>query len=299
MKLFISIGANNDFQLERLRKILPSEIVIVENYLQADIFLLTTWEDKYFTMKIKAVFIPYTGKNRFPIEKLASKNIDVYNTHVKSKLVAERAFSMTLAVLGKLMTYDHALRHEGRWLTRDNWGFEFWKSLHNKRCGIVRMGHIGRNLLAYLEPFNCEIINLERDRLKALANSYVLNIIELIKSSDIIYLCCPHTNETVNLVNMTHLNLLENKVIINVSRGEVLEEEVLYRGLKEGKLYGAGIDVWYQYPVAGPRFPSKYDLSEFNNLLMSPHASCHVEEFKNDYYDDIFCKIIDYSNDNC
>ncbi|MCH4888230.1 hypothetical protein EZV73_11635 [Acidaminobacter sp. JC074] len=299
MNLFVSIGRSNDFQEERLRKTLPSYLEIVDVYEDAELFLITRWSDDYYHSKIKAVFIPFTGKNRFPLNDLEEKNIVVFNTHAKSKLVAERAFSMTLSLLGKLVTYDHALRYEGRWLTRENWGKEFWQSLQNKSCGIIGMGHIAKDLLNYLKPFNCEIINLERDLDKGLADVYVESVDALIKKSDIIYLTCPLTDETERMINMSHLPYLEGKVIINVSRGEVLEEEVLYRGLDQGLLYGAGIDVWYQYPSDGSQFPSKYDLSKYSNLIMSPHASCHAEGFKNDYYDDIFKKIFDYAKDNC
>jgi phosphoglycerate dehydrogenase-like enzyme len=294
MNLFISIGESNQFQLDRLKELLPSDIVIVDDYKIAELFLITRWHDDYYDSRIEAVFIPYTGKNRFPLDNLYKKGIKVLNTHAKAHLVAERAFTLALTVLGKIPTYHQALAEEGRWLTRDDWGEEFWRSLQKKSVGIIGMGHIANELLNYLKPFQTRLVNLERDKHKGLADVYVPAVDQLIIESDIIFLCCELNESTKGIINNSHLDLLNNKVIINVSRGEVLNEETLYLGLRDNILYGAGIDVWYQYPTDTFKFPSKYELSSYKNLVMSPHASCHAEAFKNDYYDDIFEKIINY-----
>lgn len=290
MRLYIDIGQGNHFQLERFQQVKSDKIEIVDDPLKAELLLVTSWSDDY-TGEYKAVFVPYTGLNRFPLEALKSKGVKVINTHAKAKLVAERAFTLCLSVLGKILPYHQALNEEGRWLTREKWGHEFWRSLNHLNVGIVGMGHIGQHLLHYLAPFHCNIINLNRDLNKDLADKYVAGIEELLQESDVIFLACALNDQTIGIINKNHLDLLENKVIINVARGPVLDEETLYLGLKNGLLYGAGIDVWYQYPKPDPIQPSKYDLTKFSNLIMSPHASCHADNFKNDYYDDIFMQI--------
>jgi len=293
MKLFINIGSGNDFQLKRFYQVISEKITIVDDPKKADILLVTSWSHEY-TNNYKAVFVPYTGLNRFPVDDLEEKGTRVINTHAKAKLVAERAFTLCLTVLGKVVPYDHSLRREGKWSTRDNWGSEFWRSLHNLSVGIIGMGHIGQSLLNYLKPFNCKIVNLKRDQEKNLADLYVEDVNALIESSDIIFLACALNDQTKGIINLSHLDQLGNKVIINVARGPVLDEETLFLALKNNILYGAGIDVWYQYPSPNPIHPSQYDLSQFSQLVMSPHASCHADNFKNDYYDDIFRKINDF-----
>lgn len=296
MKLYINIGSINAFQIKRF-ELVNFVHEIVDDPKKADLLLITRWQDDYLHDGLKAIFVPYTGLNRFPVDLLRKKNIQVINTHAKAHLVAERAFALTLTVLGKILPYHKALAQEGRWLTRENWSEEFWESLHGKKCGFIGMGHIASYLINYLQAFNCPIINLKRDQHKKMAKVYADSLEDLIIKSDIIYLTCTLNDETKDLINDSHLELLRGKVLINVARGQVINEDTLFKLLDDKVLYGAGIDVWYQYPTDKVMQPSKYDLSKFDNLVMSPHASCHAYAFKNDYYDDIFTKIVTYKGD--
>ncbi len=296
MKLYVNIGKSNDFQLVKLKAILSNHLTITE-ILEPDVdmMLITRWQESYLETNVKAIFIPFTGLNRFPLDVLKTNNIEIFNTHAKADSVAEKAFALTLSVLGKIVLYHNELSKHGRWLTREYWGEEFWHSLRQKRCGFIGMGHIASHIISYIKPFHCSIVNLERDRHKNLADSYVSSIDELIKNSDIIYLTCVLNEETTGIINNRHLELLKDKVIINVSRGEVIDEETLYLGLENELLLGAGIDVWYDYPQKNIQMPSQYDLSKFDNIVMSPHAACHTEENKDGYYEDIFDQIKKYS----
>jgi lactate dehydrogenase-like 2-hydroxyacid dehydrogenase len=99
MKLYINIGKNNNEQLCRIREVLNSNIVITETVdLDVDIMLITSWRDEYLQTKVKAIFVPYTGLNRFPVELLKARGIQILNTHAKANLVAERAFTLALSV---------------------------------------------------------------------------------------------------------------------------------------------------------------------------------------------------------
>lgn len=296
MELFVSIGEQNSYQKNSLATLTSSgNITLVDEVTnQTEIILATRWQDAYFHDNLKAVFIPYTGLNRFPVEALREKGVEVINTHAKAKLVAERAFALSLTVMGKVVSYHHKLKQENLWTTRYEWGQEFWYSLQNKRCGIVGMGHIGQALSTYLKPFKCQIITLDRGHLKEDGVEYVESFEELVESSEVIFFTCALNDQTHHLINMDNLELFKNKFIINVSRGEVIEEEALYKGLEHHIFLGAGIDVWYQYPDNGIGAPSKYTY-DFENIVMSPHASCHAVEFKNSYYEDIFHKIEHYS----
>ena len=73
---------------------------------------------------------------------------------------------------------------------------------------------------------------------------------------------------------------MKDKYLINVSRGELIEEESLYHSLKEGLLAGAGLDVWFQYPKKRNEvhMPSRFPFHELDNVVMSPHVACFCEE---------------------
>lgn len=299
MKLKIDIGFNNDYiknRIELIEKKYKAEIVDDEYLGLKDVdYLLTTKlaeADLLAENTLKKVFVPYTGMNKFPLELLKKKKITISNTHAKAHIVAERALALTLTVMGKIITYDKALRDNHRWLTREFWGSEFWNSLYNKKCGIVGMGEIGQNIKKLLLPFNCEIINLKRDEKKSFADTYVEDIDEMMKKSDVLFFTCTLNEETKHLINTENVHLLQNKFIINVSRGDVIQEEALYKSLNENIIMGAGIDVWYAYPKGKTQMnPCNYDLSKFDNLVMSPHASCHATENQHTYYEDIFNQI--------
>lgn len=305
MKIKINIGFMNDYIEERinsLRKEFSIDIVY-DDYAgldDVDVLLATSLSegDLETQDKLKAIFVPFTGLNKFPLMKIEEEGIYISNTHAKAHIVAERGLALTLALMGKVIPYDQELRNNDRWLTREFWGSEFWNSLYNKKCGIVGMGSIGRNTKKLLKPFNCKIINLKRDEKKGMADIYSEDINGLLDESDVIFLTCALNEETKHLINKSNIHLLKNKFIINVSRGNVIEEEALYAALEEKIILGAAIDVWYQYPKNSKTMkPSKYDLSKFNNIVMSPHASCHAEEAKHTYYEDIFNQIENYITD--
>lgn len=299
MKIKIDIGFSNDYIEDRVKTIKNKYLadIVYDDYdgLKDIDFLLATklkGDDLDDSNCLKEVFVPFTGVNKFPLEKLNEKNIKISNTHAKAHIVAERAMALTLSLMGKIVSYDHEIRNNHRWLTREYWGSEFWNSLFNKKCGIVGMGAIGQNIKSLLSPFNCEIINLKRDESKALANTYSENINEMMETCDVLFLTCTLNEETRHLINNDNIHLLKDKFIINVSRGDVIQEKALFRGLDENIILGAGIDVWYAYPQEKThQNPSNYDLSSFKNLVMSPHASCHAIEAKHLYYEDIFNQI--------
>ena len=303
MKMMVSIGFMNTYIEERINKLRDDyniEIVMEDSPIDLtgiDLILATGFSEDLIDSadQLKCVFIPFTGTNRFPVEQLEAKGINVINTHAKAHIVAERAMALTLTLMGKVMVYHNALKEQGRWLTREFWGEEFWNSLYNKRCGIVGMGHIGENISKLLKPFGCTIINLERDAKKDLADEYFENIEAMMSSCDILYLTCALNDETTHLINKNNIHLLENKFIINIARGPVIEEEVLYISLKDRIIAGVGQDVWYKYPKGKEgTWPSQYPIHEFENIVMSPHASCHAYEAKDAYYEGIFNQVEKY-----
>lgn len=291
MKLLVNIGEMNSFQLKKIQALGESSHleIVYDDQVACDLILSTKWQDHYNHPHLKALFVPFTGLNRFPVESLKAQGVQVINTHAKASLVAERALALCLTMMGKVMTYHNALKEEGRWLTRENWGKELWYSLQNKRVGIIGMGHIGQAISSYLKAFNCQILNLERDKPKALGDWY-LSLEDLLETSEVLFIACELNPSTKDLINKQNMHLLKNTWLINIGRGGIIEEEALYLSLKT-YLLGAAIDVWYNYPKDGTCSPSNYPIHTLDNLVYSPHASCHALEFRDAYYDDIIEKI--------
>lgn len=301
MKLYVAVGEPDHYvqnRISKLEKDFPKvEVRVVgrgeKDFSEADVLLARslTPDELARADNLRALFVPYTGLNRFPLLELCERGVVVINSHGKAAVVAERALALTLAVMGRVVEMHTAMEREGIWLTRRKWGEEYWSSLYNKRCGFYGMGSIARSIMALLQPFGVQVVGLERDRSKGLAAVYVSDLVELAAASDVLFVCAPLSPQTAGSVGREVLSQMAGRFIVNIARGEIIDEESLFWALTQGELGGAGLDVWYQYPEVGspePRFPSRFPIHKLPNVVMSPHAATHAKEFRDGYYSDIF-----------
>ena len=229
--------------------------------------------------KLKAVIVPFTGLNNFPIDIINKKNIKLYNTHANAPFVAEHAVAMALALMGKVVEFENDLK-KGKW-NRTKEADDMWTSIRNKNIGILGYGHIGKYIAKYLKAFDCYIIgfkrNLDLDS-DDLADEISNNIDEVITKSDVLFNVLPLNPETKHVINAEKIAKMKGKYIITVGRGETIHEEAMYNGLKDGILAGAAIDVWYKYPGKSeePVMPANFPFWELPNVVMSPHKSAHT-----------------------
>jgi phosphoglycerate dehydrogenase-like enzyme len=247
--------------------------------------------------KLTTLFVPFTGINKFPVKELKERGVVVSNSHGKADVVAERALTLALTAMGRVVEMHNLMKDKGIWLTRERWGGEHWYSLYHKKCGIYGMGHIGASIIALLRPFRTTIFGLERDREKGLADLYCQDLSSLAADSDVLFVAVPLSPETRGSIDKEILSNMKGKFIVNVGRGEVIDEEALYWALSNNVLAGGGIDVWYNYPEVNsrePAFPSRYPIHELPNVVMSPHAASHAIEAKDGYYRDTFDQLEHY-----
>ncbi len=304
MKLTVAIGEPDRYvksHIAELRTAFPElEIEVLGNnerdFAGAEVLLARTLSESELEAaeSLRAVFVPYTGLNRFPLKRMHERGITVVNSHGRAKAVAEKALALALAVMGRVVEMHTAMQREGVWLTRKRWGEEYWHSLHGKKCGIFGMGAIGSHLITLLRPFDVTVIGLKRDLDKGLADVYVEDIRAMAEACDVLFVCAPLSDLTRGSIDREILASMHGRFLVNIARGEIIEEEALYWALSQGVLAGAGLDVWYQYPEMGsyePTFPSRYPIHELKNVVMSPHAASHAVEFRDGYYREIFEKL--------
>ncbi len=140
-----------------------------------------------------------------------------------------------------------------------------------KRLGILGMGRIGQAVARRAAAFGMQVHYHNRQRLRpevedALEATYWESLDQMIARMDVISVNCPHTPSTFHLLNARRLKLLKpNAVIINTSRGEVIDENALTRGLRAGEIAGAGLDVYERGHDINPR------LRELPNVVLLPH----------------------------
>lgn len=238
---------------------------------------------------LKAIFVPFTGLNSFPLELIKTKKIIVSNTHANAPYVAERAVTLALSVLGRVVEFHNDLA-KGKW-SRTHDKDDMWQSIRGRTCGILGLGHIGINIAKYLKAYDCRIIGLKRNTSEIPVDydgevSSDLNYV--LDNSEVIFAALPLNPETKHLLNALNLPKMKGKYIINVGRGETIHEEALYNVLKDGTLTGAALDVWYNYPGKQPEpvMPANFPFWDLNNVIMSPHKASHTTEAVNAMIDD-------------
>ena len=147
--------------------------------------------------------------------------------------------------------------------------------LYGKTWGIVGMGRIGKLLAQRLIVFGVTILYYDPWRLtletEQLMSVTYVPFYELIKTSDIISLHCPLTEETKGLIGKEELSTMKSSaIIINVARGEIIDENALADALKEGRIAGAALDVFSDEPINSNNPLLKVDN---DRLLLTPHVA--------------------------
>lgn len=193
---------------------------------------------------------------------------------------------MAEAVLGMVLHFargfDHAVRAQG---SRE-WGklpFEHdvtaAREVQGSTLGILGYGGIGRELAWRARALGMRVIALRRrprpadDGVELLAGPGALH--ELLRRSDYLVVCAPSTGETRGLLGRTELDLLRpGAVLVNVARGEVVDEAALVAALRSSHLRGAGLDVFAQEPL-----PPESELWSLPNVLITPHVSGTTDRF--------------------
>jgi len=240
---------------------------------------------------LKAIFVPFTGIDSFPVEYIHRKNILISNTHANSKYVAEHAVTLALSVMGRVVEFHEDL-YNGKWnlfqLTQSN----YWTTIQGKTCSILGYGEIGMYIAWMLKGYDCKIVAYKKHVTPEVpyADYVTGDLIDALNRGNIIFLCLPLSVETKNIISKEVLMKMKGKYLVNIGRGALVDEEGLYTSLKDGILAGAGLDVWYNYPGRKnpePVLPSNYPIHELRNVVMSPHKSGLTRESIDGMTDDV------------
>lgn len=186
--------------------------------------------------------------------------------------VAELVLGLMLCSARKIAFADRGVR-AGRWPKKESKGTE----LSGKYLGIVGLGNIGRRLARLARGLNMNVIGYDVAPVDAeFAREVGLvkaDLDSLLQSSDYVSLHVPLLDSTRHLLGSAKLALMKpTAVLINTSRGGVVDEDALYDALKGGRLGGAALDVFESEPAAGHR------LSELDNAVLTPHVGAQTAE---------------------
>ena len=147
-----------------------------------------------------------------------------------------------------------------------------------RRLGILGMGRIGQAVARRAAAFGMQVHYHNRHRLRAeteeeLAATYWESLDQMVARMDVLSINCPHTPSTFHLMNARRLKLMKpDAVLVNTSRGEVVDENALTRMLRAGEIAGAGLDVYENAEAINPR------LRELKNVVLLPHMGSATVE---------------------
>ncbi len=234
-------------------------------------------------LALKLVVCPFAGTERIDRAALPP-GVAIINGAGTEQPISEYVIAMLVAMRRHLLEADRALR-AGEW-TRTFWGKDFVDEVYGSTLGLIGYGRIGKETVKRATAFGmtCRAVTLHPERavpipgapceVGALKDPAAVDA--LLAWSDAVVVCCELSDVTQNLIDARRLRLMKpTAVLINIARGPIVVERDLYEALRERRIEGAVLDVWYQYPTAvGERaMPSSSPFGELDNVIMTPHAS--------------------------
>ncbi|KAL0429842.1 UNVERIFIED_CONTAM: Hydroxyphenylpyruvate reductase [Sesamum radiatum] len=210
------------------------------------------------------------GLDKIDLNKCRERGIRVTNTpDVLTDDVADVAIGLALATLRKICLADGFVR-SGQWRNGD---FELANKFSGKSMGIVGLGRIGTAIAKRAEAFGCSISYHSRTKKQSTNYKYYTNVVDLATNCEVLVVACALTNETRHIVNQKVIDALGPKgILINIGRGPLIDEPKLISALREGRLAGAGLDVFENEPDINESFFG------LQNVVLLPHVGTDTVE---------------------
>ena len=227
--------------------------------------------------KLKLIANFGAGVDHIDVQTARQRGILVSNTPgVLTDDTADMAMALMLSVMRRIPE-GMSIMQAGEW---QGWAPNalLGARVGGRRLGILGMGRIGQAVARRARAFGMQIHYHDRKRLRpeveeGLEAAYWESLDQMVSRMDVISISCPHTPSTFHLMNARRLKLLKpTAVIVNTSRGEVIDENALTRMLRAGEIAGAGLDVYEHGTNVNPR------LRELSNVVLLPHMGSATRE---------------------
>jgi len=231
------------------------------------------------------------GTNQVDMRTATGNGVAVFNSPFSNtRSVAELVIGECIMLLRRIFEKNEAA-HKGAWLKDSRQCFE----LRGKTLGIVGYGHIGSQVSVLAENMGLHVIFYDIEPRMSLGNATsAANLDELLKKADIVTLHVPGADATKNMINASRLDKMKNDaVLINLSRGDVIDIAALENAIKSKKLGGAAVDVFPLEPAGtGDVFLSR--LQNLPNVILTPHIGGSTVEAQENIGLDVANKLISF-----
>ena len=220
--------------------------------------------------RLKLVIRAGHGTDNIDTETAEKLGIEIKATGGSTEAVAELTIALILALLRKLIQANNSLK-SGLWLKYQLIGRE----LMGKTVGIIGFGRIGRRVAELVKAFGAKVICYDPYIENYEENVEFVSLQELLKKADIITLHAPLTSETIKMIGEEEISMIkENAIIVNTARGALIDEKILAKAIRSGKLGGVALDVFSEEPA------TENEIVTFNadNIIVTPHIGAQTIE---------------------
>jgi D-3-phosphoglycerate dehydrogenase / 2-oxoglutarate reductase len=244
----------------------PSVRVLISEYVQVNDLVLDR------APGVKGVISYGAGYDHIDVEAMKRRRVQVCNCRGENaQAVAELTFGLLLSLLRRIKRADLWVR-EGEWLKAGralpDWvsGQELWR----RTLGVIGLGQIGSRVAKIAKGFDMKIIGYDPFINPALYERWGVepaSFSKVLSRSDVITFHLPLNSATENLIDSRAFAAMKpGTILVNTSRGKVIEEKALLEALKAGRIRGAALDVFATEPL-----PPGHPLTEMENVVLSPH----------------------------
>ncbi|WP_215397287.1 phosphoglycerate dehydrogenase [Rheinheimera oceanensis] len=242
--------------------------------------------------KLVAIGCFCIGTNQVDLTAALKRAIPVFNAPFSNtRSVAELVLGQIIMLL-RGIPQRNAAAHRGEWQKTANNSFE----ARGKTLGIIGYGHIGTQLSIMAENIGMRVQFYDIEDKLVLGNATQVNFSTLLKTSDVISLHVPETAQTKNMIGEAELELMKpGSILINASRGTVVDIDALTEALHNKKLAGAAIDV---FPVEPKGNDEEFisPLRVFDNVILTPHIGGSTQEAQENIGFEVAGKMVKYSD---
>jgi phosphoglycerate dehydrogenase-like enzyme len=216
----------------------------------------------------------YAGADNIPFEFIPEDIILASNVGAFAGPIAEHVLALTLALAKKIVPKNKQLQ-EGQF---DRSGFN--QEIRGGVCGIIGFGGNGKEIAKIMQAMGMQIYGINRSGKTDLPVDFIgtaEDLRKVLKYSDVVVATTPLTRETRDLIAEKELGWMKkDAILINVGRGDVINQKALYEHLKANPDFRAGIDTWWSEPVGQEAFNLAYPFFDLSNIIGSPHIADHV-----------------------
>jgi phosphoglycerate dehydrogenase-like enzyme len=250
----------------------------------ADILVTNHWRAEYPPApQVRFVQSVATGIELIDLAALP-RGVAICNAFGHETAIAEY-------VLMTMLVWSHRFREiEGDFRRHSSWRPSWVQSgaphgeILGHTIGIVGLGRVGREVARRADAFGCRVLaanRSERPTESGVEQVYLLTELDsMLPACDFVVLSTALGPETEGLIDARRLALMKRSAfLVNIARGQIVDEGAIYAALRDRRIGGAALDVWWQYPDAAEpeRRPSRYPFHELPNVIMTPHCSGWTE----------------------